>query len=109
MSTAGSFLDGKVAGCEIDHLLPTSSEVKKIWIIHSPLRLHGIVLNQLNTGTTFVYLNTELARTSDEQRTAVCNAACLIRNTFRLCDIVLELYQPSDRPLSAKLVPTFAD
>jgi hypothetical protein len=35
---------------ETDHSPATSAEVKKTWI-HSPLHLHGIVLNYLNTGT----------------------------------------------------------
>jgi hypothetical protein len=28
-----------------DHLPPTSAEVKKTWYIHSPIGLHGVVLN----------------------------------------------------------------
>jgi hypothetical protein len=44
----------KRPGRVVDHSPPTSAEVKKIWIytyIHSPIRLHGILLNELNTGT----------------------------------------------------------
>jgi hypothetical protein len=38
---------------EVDHSPPTSAEVKKIWIYTStPIRLHGVVLNYLSTGTT---------------------------------------------------------
>jgi hypothetical protein len=45
---AGVFSPGvKRPGLEADHSVPTSAEVKKnvdIYI-HSPIRLHGIVLN----------------------------------------------------------------
>jgi hypothetical protein len=39
---------------EADYSHPSSAEVKKTWIYTStpPLRLHGIVLNELNKGTT---------------------------------------------------------
>jgi hypothetical protein len=40
-------------GREADHLSPTSAEVKTMRIYTStPIRLHGVVLNQLSTGTT---------------------------------------------------------
>jgi hypothetical protein len=48
----------KRPGREADHSLPTSAKVKKMWIylyIHSPIRLHGAVLNSLNTGTTLPF------------------------------------------------------
>jgi hypothetical protein len=43
--------------CEVDHSPPASAEVNKTWIYTStpPIRLHGIVLNLLNTGTTLPY------------------------------------------------------
>jgi hypothetical protein len=37
-------------GCEADHSPPTSAEVKENVYIHSPLNLHGVVINLLNTG-----------------------------------------------------------
>jgi hypothetical protein len=44
-------------GREADHSPPTSAEVKKMWIYTStPIRLHGVVLNQLIWGTTLPYL-----------------------------------------------------
>jgi hypothetical protein len=37
---------------------PTSAEVKRMWIYAStPIRLHGVVLNQLSTGTALPYCN----------------------------------------------------
>jgi hypothetical protein len=45
----------KRSGREADHSTPTSAEVKKMWIYTStppPIRLHGVVLNSLSTGTT---------------------------------------------------------
>jgi hypothetical protein len=46
-TTAGignSFPVGKVSGSEADYSPATSTEVKKIWM-HSPIRLHGVMLN----------------------------------------------------------------
>jgi hypothetical protein len=40
MGTGGSFPGGKAAGAWTDHSPPTSNEV-----IHSTIRLHGVVLN----------------------------------------------------------------
>jgi hypothetical protein len=39
---------GKPAGCEADHLPPTSVELKKTWIYTStpPIRLHNLILYQ---------------------------------------------------------------
>jgi hypothetical protein len=46
----------KRPGREADHSPPASSEVKKMWIYISnlPIRLYGVVLNLLNTGTTLL-------------------------------------------------------
>jgi hypothetical protein len=45
----------KRPGSEFDHSPPTSAEVKKMWIYTpTPIRLHGVVLNYLSTGT-FTY------------------------------------------------------
>jgi hypothetical protein len=43
----------KRPGREVDHSPPTSVKVKKMWIYTHPLpiRLHGVVLNYLITGT----------------------------------------------------------
>jgi hypothetical protein len=45
----------KRLGREADHSPPTSAEVKNTWMYTStpPIRLHGVVLNYLSTGTTF--------------------------------------------------------
>jgi hypothetical protein len=43
MGTGGSFPGVKRQGRESDHSLPTSAEVKKMWI--SSIRLHGVMLN----------------------------------------------------------------
>jgi hypothetical protein len=41
---------------EVDHSPPTSTEVKKMWIYTStPIRLHGVVLNYLSTGTNLPF------------------------------------------------------
>jgi hypothetical protein len=42
-------------GREANHSPPASAEVKEMWIYTStpPIRLYGVVLNSLNTGTTF--------------------------------------------------------
>jgi hypothetical protein len=47
MGTAGSFAGVKRPGREADHTPPASAEVMKTvdQYFHSPLRLHGIVLN----------------------------------------------------------------
>jgi hypothetical protein len=43
----------KWPGREANHSPPVSAEVKKVDLyIYSPIRLHGIVLNSLSTGTT---------------------------------------------------------
>jgi hypothetical protein len=44
-------------------LVPRSRKCGSIYI-HSPIRLHGVVLNYLNTGTTllFVFISTALSR-----------------------------------------------
>jgi hypothetical protein len=44
----------KRPGHEADRSPPTSDEVKKMWMYTStpPIRLHGVVLNYLRTGTT---------------------------------------------------------
>jgi hypothetical protein len=47
-------LGAKWQGREADHSPPTSVQVKKIWI--SSMRLHGVVLNYLSTGTALPYL-----------------------------------------------------
>jgi hypothetical protein len=49
-----------VAGREADHSPTTSAEVKKNvdLYIHSPIRHHGVVFNQLSTGTTLLFCNT---------------------------------------------------
>jgi hypothetical protein len=64
MGTGGSFPDIKRLGREADHSPPTNAEVKKIWIyIHSPIRLHGVVVNELSTGTTTDSLKQEFGIT----------------------------------------------
>jgi hypothetical protein len=47
MGTGSSFPEVKRPGREVDHSPPTSAEVKKnvTLYIHSPIRLHGVVLN----------------------------------------------------------------
>jgi hypothetical protein len=47
----------KRPGREAEHSPPASAaEVKKMCIyIHSPIRLHGVVLNYLSTGTTLLF------------------------------------------------------
>jgi hypothetical protein len=56
VGTGGSFPGVKRTGREVDHSPPTSVEVKKMWIYTStPIRLHGVVLNYLSTGTTLPY------------------------------------------------------
>jgi hypothetical protein len=49
-----SFAGVKQQGFDADHSPPTSAKVKKTWpyTIHSSIRLHGIVLSELSTGTT---------------------------------------------------------
>jgi hypothetical protein len=44
----------KLQGREADHSPPASAEVKKNvdLYVHSPIRLYGVVLNRLSTGTT---------------------------------------------------------
>jgi hypothetical protein len=43
----------KRPGREADHSPATSAKVTKMWIIHPlPTRFHGVVVNQLSTGTT---------------------------------------------------------
>jgi hypothetical protein len=49
MSTGGCCPGVKRPGRDASHSPPTSAEVKKI---HSPIRLHGVVLNELSIGTT---------------------------------------------------------
>jgi hypothetical protein len=54
MGTGGSYLGVKRLGREADHSPPSSAEVKDCveLYIHSPIRLHGVVLSQKNsTGT----------------------------------------------------------
>jgi hypothetical protein len=46
----------KRPGREADHSSQTSAKVKKMWICTSHIRLHGVLLNYLNTGTTYLYL-----------------------------------------------------
>jgi hypothetical protein len=45
-------------GREADHSSPTSAEVKKNvdLYIHFPIRLHGVVINYLRSGTTLPFL-----------------------------------------------------
>jgi len=47
MGIRGSFHGGKAAGCEADHLPPSSAEVKNAWNYTStpPIRLHTMVLS----------------------------------------------------------------
>jgi hypothetical protein len=49
----------KRPGREANHLSATSAEVKITWIYTAtpPMRHHGIVINELSTGTTLRYLN----------------------------------------------------
>jgi hypothetical protein len=48
-----SFLRVKLLGREADDLLLSTTEVKNSGaILHSPIHLYGVVLNQLITGTT---------------------------------------------------------
>jgi hypothetical protein len=58
MGTGGSFPGVKQPGREAHHSSPASAEVKKMWIYTSapPIRLHGVVLNVLRTGTALSYL-----------------------------------------------------
>jgi hypothetical protein len=44
---------------EADHSLPTSAEIKNTWICTATprLRMHGVVLNYLRTGTTYTWYN----------------------------------------------------
>jgi hypothetical protein len=62
MGTRGSFSGVKRLGREADHSLPSSAEVKECveLYLHSPIRLHGVVLSQ-RTGTTlpFTFTNTK--------------------------------------------------
>jgi hypothetical protein len=47
----------KRPGREADHSPPASAQVKKVDLyIHSPIRLHGVVLNFLSTGTTLLFI-----------------------------------------------------
>jgi hypothetical protein len=53
MGTGGSF-----PGREADHSPPTSAEAKKKKVdlyIHSHIHLHGVVLDELSTGTTLLF------------------------------------------------------
>jgi hypothetical protein len=46
----------KRPGREVDHSPLTNTEVKKMWIYTStPIRLHGVVLNYLSTGTALLF------------------------------------------------------
>jgi hypothetical protein len=54
MGTGGSFLGVKRPGRETDHLPPTSVAVDLY--IHSAIRLHDVVLNELSTGQLYLYL-----------------------------------------------------
>jgi hypothetical protein len=61
MGTRGFSLGVKWPGSETDHSPPTSTEVKKMWVYTStPIRLHGIVLNQFSTGTNLPFFTNEL-------------------------------------------------
>jgi hypothetical protein len=55
----GDILPGggvKHQGREANHSPPTNAEVKKTWIHTStPPILHGVVVNQLNTGTDLLF------------------------------------------------------
>jgi hypothetical protein len=79
----------KRSGYEADHLPPAIAGVKKTWIYtFTPLiRLHGVVLNWLSSGTALPLLTLRITPWPESAS---------------------ELYRPSDRRLSAKLVPTFA-
>jgi hypothetical protein len=58
---AGALSPGvKRMGREADHSPPPSAEVKKTLslYIHSPIRLHGVVLNQLRTRTALPFIFT---------------------------------------------------
>jgi hypothetical protein len=50
----GLFSEVKWPGREADHTPPAIAEVKKMWILYidSPIRLQGVVLNQLSTVKT---------------------------------------------------------
>jgi hypothetical protein len=67
MGTGGSSPGVKRPGREADHSPPASAEVQKMWICTSipPIRLEGLVLNYLSTGTTLPF-------TEEENRIALC-------------------------------------
>jgi hypothetical protein len=107
--------------------------------IHSPIRLHGVVLNLLRTGTTlpfikiiptfeFVFWDLMPESISDvSENLTRCRLYVLTKHqtTFSLIETgpkmythlkktpwsepASELYRPSDRRLSAKRLPTFVD
>jgi hypothetical protein len=66
MGTGGSFPGVKRPGREANHSPATSAEVKKNvdLYIHYPIRLHGVVLNQLSTGTTLPFTTTTTTNSS---------------------------------------------
>jgi hypothetical protein len=56
MSIGGLSLGVKRQKREAEKSPPTNAEVNKMWINTStpPIRLHGVVLNKLSTGTTLL-------------------------------------------------------
>jgi hypothetical protein len=71
----------KWSGREVDHSHPTNAEVKKCGSIHSPIRLHGVVLNYLNTGTTLLFFTFTLQSARE--------TTFLVFNAPRQCPLVL--------------------
>jgi hypothetical protein len=74
MGTEGSSLGVKRPGREADHSPPSSAEVKNGGtVLHSPIRLHGIVLNSVSIGTilpvpfTMLLLSPPLILLSDSE------------------------------------------
>jgi hypothetical protein len=58
------------------HLVPTSKMVELY--IHSPLRLHGVELNELSTGTLLFTLPPRLYCVGDESRKLALNGICIL-------------------------------
>jgi hypothetical protein len=54
MRTGALSPGAKRPGREADHSAPPNAEIKKTWVLytHSPIRLHGVVLNYLSAGIT---------------------------------------------------------
>jgi hypothetical protein len=58
---SSSYMRIKWPGREADHSPSPSAAVRMVELyLHSPIRLHGLVLNYLSTGTLYLYITTSM-------------------------------------------------